>query len=296
MLELKSRAAWVIATTDDWLFFDVHLSILAGIATLTALYTLCLTRWRTRLAGDEPIDGKKARLFYASMVLLWLTLDGPLHHLADELLFSAHMVQHLVLQLVWAPLFLLSLPPWMIRPLVARATARRLAVRLTRPVAAFFIFQGATWGWHWPALYNLALEVHPWHIVEHLLFMTAACIFWWPLVGNLSEVPRPRFGAQMVYVFLNMLAMKALGMAISLQDTVIYTWYERMPRVWGLSALDDQQIGGLMMWLPGGILLWVGAGWVFFQWARRGTPQRGSTGNAELDRRRAQKVTQRCQT
>ncbi len=290
VLELKSRASLVFATTDDWLFFDVHPSILAGIALLTALYTLGITRWRTRFGLAEAIDRGKARRFYGSMVLLWLTLDGPLHHLADELLFSAHMVQHLVLQLVWAPIFLTSLPDWLLRPLVARPSVRRLALRITRPVPAFFIFQGATWLWHWPGLYNLALETHSWHIVEHLFFMTAACIFWWPLVGNLAEVPRPRFGAQIVYVFLNMIAMKGLGIAISLQDSVIYTWYERVPRVWGMSALDDQQIGGLMMWLPGGILLWVGAGWVFFQWAARGTPRRGLTGVAAIDARRAAAV------
>ncbi len=287
VLELKSRATRVFATTDDWLFWDFHPSILIGIAILIVLYVLGVTHWRVRYKLSETRDIRREKLFAFSMVLLWFTLDGPLHHLSDELLFSAHMVQHLVLQLVWAPLLLLSLPDWLIRPLVRTRRARRLARRVSHPVTAFFLFQGGTWLWHWPPLYNLALEAHEWHIVEHLVFMVVACIFWWPLVGNLREVRRPSWGVQVVYVFLNMLAMKALGMAISLQDGVLYTWYENVPRLWGLSALDDQQIGGLIMWLPGGLLLWAGVGWVFWQWARRGTPKRGMTGIPSVDRERA---------
>ena len=284
--ELKSRASRVLATTDDWLFWDFHPSILVGIAIVALLYTLGTTTWRVRYGLSEQPDRRRTRLFWATMVLLWFTLDGPLHHLSDELLFSAHMVQHLVLQLVWAPLFMLALPAWLLRPLVRNPTVRRLAVRATRPVTAFFIFQGATWLWHWPPLYDLALEAHSWHIIEHLFFMSAACVFWWPMIGNVPEVPRPTWGVQIVYVFLNMLAMKALGMAISLQDDVLYTWYETVPRLWGMSALDDQQMGGLIMWLPGGLLLWAGVGWVFWQWANRGTPARGLTGIPALDRKR----------
>jgi cytochrome c oxidase assembly factor CtaG len=197
------------------------------------------------------------------------------------------MVQHLALQLVWAPLFLIGLQPWMAPRLLPEGPARALARRLTRPLPAFLLYNGMIWLWHLPALYNLALISHNWHIVEHLLFMGTAVIFWWPLVSASPELPRPAFGSQMVYVFANMVAMKALGMAISLQDEVIYTYYLEVPRVWGLTPLADQKIGGLLMWLPGGLLLWGGLGYVFAQWARRGTPLRGQTGVAAIDRRRA---------
>ena len=98
-------------------------------------------------------------------VLLWFMLDGPLHHLADELLFSAHMVQHLALQLVWAPMFVFGLQPFIVRRLLPVGPLRRLAHQITRPTSAFFIYNGMILLWHLPALYNLALFSHEWHIV-----------------------------------------------------------------------------------------------------------------------------------
>lgn len=286
-LPTKNAQAYTVATSALWLTWDLHPSIVIGILAITALYTFMLTRGKRALGVVEPFERGRAIAFYGCMVLLWFTLDGPLHHLSDQLLFTAHMVQHLVLQLVWAALFVWSVPGWMLSPLLKRAPVRKLAYRITRPVAAFFIYNGVTWFWHWPQMYDLALRVHEWHIVEHLMFMVTACIFWWPLIGSAKEVPRPAYGQQIFYVFFNMLAMKVLGIAISLQDDVIYTFYLSVPRVWGLTALGDQQIGGLLMWLPGGLLLWGGLGYVFIQIARKGTPARGTSGIPALDRKRA---------
>lgn len=282
--QLRSRAQYLVATSEDWLFWDWHPTIVFGILAMTALYTLTITRWRNALAGTEALSKYRVQAFYLSMVIEWLLLDGPMHHLSDELLFSAHMFQHLGLQLAWAPLFLWSWHPWQLRPLVRNKWVRKVAYRLTRPVTAFFVYNGMTVFWHIPPMYNLALEVHGYHIAEHLLFMSTACIFWWPLIGCLKEVPRPGYGQQIFYVFANMFAMKILGIGISLQDDVIYTYYLTVPRVWGLTAIADQQVGGLLMWLPGGLLLWGGLGYVFVQLAQRGTPKRGSSGIAEVDK------------
>ncbi|MEY3013655.1 MAG: hypothetical protein RIT45_2390 [Pseudomonadota bacterium] len=285
--QLKQRADYWVATRSDWLFWDFHPSILVGIIVLTVLYTLGIRRWNVENGAEIPIDPRRARWYYASMVLLWFSLDGPLHHLADELLFSAHMVQHLLLQLVWAPMFVFGLQPFMVRRLLPEGPLRRLFYKVTRPVPAFLIYNGMIWLWHLPALYNLALFEHEWHIVEHLAFMATAVVFWWPLLSPAPEVPRPAFSSQLVYVFANMVAMKSLGIIISLQEDVLYTFYLKVPRVFGLTPLADQQIGGLMMWLPGGLLLWGGLGYVFAQWALRGTPKRGTTGIAAIDARRA---------
>ena len=284
---LRRRADYFVATSDDWLFWDFHPSIVIGILAMTALYTLGITRWRKRYGWADEIDKGRAALFYSSMVLLWFTLDGPLHHLSDELLFSAHMIQHLVLQLVWAGMFVLSMPGWLLRPLVKNPRVRRLAVWLTRPTQAFILYNAVTWVWHFPAMYNLALEAHEFHIMEHLLFMSTAVIFYWPLLSPLEEVPRPTHGPLLLYVFANMAAMKSLGVFISMQNEVIYTYYLKAPRVWGLTAISDQQIGGMLMWLPGGLILWGGLGYVFFQWAMKGTPARGTTDIAHIDAARA---------
>ena len=289
---LRRRADYFVATSEDWLFWDFHPSIVIGILVMTVLYTLGITRWRVKYGWSDTIDRGRAALFYSSMVLLWFTLDGPLHHLSDELLFSAHMVQHLVLQLIWAGMFLMSMPPWLLRPLIKHPTMRKVAAWLTRPVHAFFLYNGVTWLWHFPPMYNLALEAHEFHITEHLLFMSTAVIFYWPLLSPLKELPRPSHGTQLMYVFANMAAMKSLGVFISMQNEVIYTYYLKAPRVWGLTAISDQQIGGMLMWLPGGLLLWGGLGYVFFQWAVSGTPARGTSGIARIDKRRQARATE----
>ncbi len=281
---LREHAKTLVATSADWLFWDWHPSIVIGIAVLALLYGLAITRWRR---PEDTVEPLRVRFFYGSLVLAWFVLDGPLHHLADELLFAAHMIQHLTLQLVWAPFFLYGLQPWMLGRPMRALRLTRLAYIVTRPIAAFLLYNGTIWIWHLPYLYNLALFEHEWHIVEHLFFMVTAVIYWWPTLGSLPELPKPTFGAQMMYVFANMVAMKALGMIISLQGEVIYTFYLQVPRVFGLTPLGDQQLGGMLMWLPGGLVLWGGLGYVFLQWARRGTPPRGQTGIASIDRRRA---------
>lgn len=290
----RGRSAEMVASTGDWFYFDYHLSIIVGIIAVTVVYTLGITVWRKKYKLSDTVDRRKAAMFYGSMVLLWLTIDGPLHHLSDELLFSAHMVQHLTLQLIWSPLFLLSWPDWLIRPAASVPLVNRVARFVTRPLIAWVLIAGMLLFWHLPRFYNLALTIHELHILQHLLFMTTALIFWWPILGNLDDlVPRPTPDGQLVYLLLSMLPMKALGAFISLQETAVYTFYADAPRVWGLTPLGDQRAGGLLMWVPAGLVLWVGLGYVFVRWVKHVNPKPGSTGNARLDAQLAQTETRR---
>lgn len=265
-------------TMDQWLVWDFHESIVIGILCLMTLYGLGLTVWRTKHAITAPIKRWQTGLFYANMVMLWFTLDGPLHHLSDELLFSAHMVQHLILQLIWAPLLVISVPGWMLAPLVPEGSLlQRVGRWVSRPVVAFIIFNGTLLFWHVPSAYNLALVSHPWHIAEHILFMVTAVIMWWPIYGRLDTVPRPTHGKQMLYLFGHMAVMKAMGMVITMTNSVIYEFYTTQPRVFGLTPLGDQRVGGLIMWLPAGFSLWVALAYVFTQWRRVANPDTTST-------------------
>ena len=286
--QLRDRAGLAINQAGTWLVWDFHPSILLGICTAIALYLLAITRWRERLGGPGtplPSLGRRA-LFFATMALQYLTLDGPLHHLADDLLFSAHMLQHLILQLVWAPLLVLSLPEWLWRTLLRPAPIGSLARWATRPKVAFLLFNGVVFSWHLPAAYNLALSTHGFHILQHLMFMSTAVLSWWVVLGPLPEL-RASFAHRAVYILLSMVTMKVLGILISLSDHVLYTYYLAQPRAWGIDAMSDQELGGLLMWLPGGIVLWGGLGRLFWMWVRSGTPDKGLTGVASIDAARA---------
>ena len=253
--------------------FSVHASTAIGIAALGALYL-----WRARRvpldgvggpAVDAPSHAQRLA-FFSGLAILFLSLNGPLHDLSDEYLFSAHMVQHLMLQLVVAPLALLGIPGWMLRPALRVPTVRSLAHRVTRVAAAFALFNVTMAAWHLPPLYNLALAHHPVHILQHVTFLVASVIMWWPLVGSLAELPRPSYPAQILYCFLLTIPMSIVAVYITYSDRVLYPLYAIAPRVFGISPLEDQRLGGLIMWVPGGLYFLGVLSVVFFKWSQRG--------------------------
>lgn len=201
---------------------------------------------------------------------MFFALNGPLHDLSDDFLFSAHMVQHLVLIFVVPPLLIAGTPGWMLRPALSYRWVRALARRLTRPIVCFATFNVVFAAWHLPPLFNLAMAVHPIHIGEHLMFMVTATLLWWPLLSPLPELPRLSYPGQMLYAFLNTLPMSIVAVYISLADHILYPAYAAAPRILALSALEDQQLGGLIMWVPGGLFFGVVMTVIFFKWAAAG--------------------------
>ena len=244
--------------------FSVHWSTVIGIGGLASLYW-----WRARVEQQRATPGQLVA-FSGGLLAMFFALNGPLHDLADYDLFSAHMIQHLVLIFVVAPLLVAGTPGWMLRPALRLKGVGPVARWLTRPKQAFVIFNLMMVGWHIPYFYNLAMAVHPVHIVEHLMFLAAAVVMWWPFMSPLPELPRLAYPGQMLYCFLLSIPMSIVAIYIAMADHVLYPAYQAAPRVWGLSPLEDQQLGGLIMWIPGGIVFYVVMTIVFFKWAQRG--------------------------
>lgn len=280
---IQGRVTPNLTEVGNWFVWEVHPSIGIGTVVLALAYRWATTRWRLQRDRAEPVASREQqRLYYGGLVVMYLSLDGPLHHLADELLFSAHMLQHMVLQLVWAPMLVLGVPPWLWRALAALPGAGPFSRQVTRPWTGLLIFQAALWGWHLPWMYNLALQVHAWHIVEHLCFMVSAVIFWFIVLAPLPELCRS-LPKRMAFIFLNMTAMKTLGLMLTMSSGLIYVFYATAPRALGLDVMSDQQVGGMIMWMPGGGLMWFGVARLFWLWVNRGTPARGLTGIAAID-------------
>lgn len=254
--------------------FSVHPSTAIGLAALGAAY-----EWRARQGAREarllgaPVNELPAArrlLFHGALLVLFLTLNGPVHDLSDEYLFSAHMVQHLILELLVPPMLLAGTPGWMLRPLLRVRGVGALARWITRPVIAFAVFNVVLAAWHLPPLYNLALAVHAVHILQHLMFLAASVLMWWPLMGSLPELPRLSYPGQMLYCFLMTLPMSVVAVYITMADRVLYPLYAIAPRVLGISPLEDQRYGGLIMWVPGGLFFYGVMTVVFVLWTRRG--------------------------
>jgi putative membrane protein len=249
--------------------FSVHPSTAIGIAALAALYL-----WRMRQGAPSRATGSPSaaqRLaFFSGLALLFLSLNGPIHDLSDVYLFSAHMVQHLLLQLIVVPLLLLGTPGWMLRPLLRVGAIRAVATRVTRPAWCFVLFNLVMAAWHLPPLYNTALAYHGVHIAQHLTFLVASTLMWWPILGTLPELPRLSYPAQLLYCFLLTIPMSIVSVYITYADRVLYPAYSFAPRILGMSPLEDQRLGGLIMWVPGGIFFMLVMSVVFFRWTTRG--------------------------
>jgi putative membrane protein len=269
-----------------WQRWDLHPSVVIGLVLLGGLYVY----W-----GGLRAPRRRVAAFAAALVVLGLALNGPLHNLSDAYLFSAHMLQHLVLTLVFPPLLLYGTPNWVVRPLLRPGWVRGLARWATRPLVAGAVFSVPITLWHFPQFYEAALEHHPLHIVQHLVFLATAVIMWWPVLSPVPELPRAGYPTQLLYLFVLGLPMSLAGALITLADSVLYPFYSTAPRVLGLTPLADQQLGGLLMWVVGTIYLWVVASVVWFRWSAReesgdvdGAVPLEAYGNAETGTRNAE--------
>jgi putative membrane protein len=160
-------------------------------------------------------------------------------------------------------------PAWVVRRVLAPRWVTALARVLTRPVIAAALFTAPIVLWHVPVLYEAALRHHNVHIAQHLVFLATAVLMWWPILSPVPELPRLPYPGQMLYLFLLGIPMSITGALITLSDSVLYPFYAAAPRVWALPALADQQIGGLLMWVPGGLVLWGAMTLVWFRWSAR---------------------------
>ena len=242
-----------------------HPDVIAGVALLAGLYV--------GLARRAPVPPSRAArtAFAGALAVLLLALNGPVHDLSEAPVFSAHMVQHLLLTLVMPPLLLLGLPASLLDTVLAALMRRRplgaVVGWVTRPVPALSFFAIALVVWHLPGPYSAALGHHPLHIVQHLTFMATATLAWWPVLARSRLAPPLPYGAQLLYLFAFGLPMTIVAAMITGADALLYPLSNAAPRLAVPDALADQRLGGLIMWVPAGLIPLAAFTAVFFRWA-----------------------------
>jgi cytochrome c oxidase assembly factor CtaG len=222
-------------------------AVLAPIALLVLVYA---RRFRAARAeqGGRGAGWAQALAFAAGVLALLAAVASPIDALGEDYLFSAHMVQHMLLGDIAPVLLLLALSRVIMRPATRRLNRveRRLG-RLASPWTGLALWLVLMYAWHVPALYDAALENPFVHLLEHVSFFTAGVCIWWPLVAPVP-LRRPLKGLQTVaYVGCAKFGLAALGLYLTWSSTVLYPYYERVPRIWGLSAIEDQNVGGAIM-------------------------------------------------
>jgi putative membrane protein len=229
--------------------------------------------WRASRRGRGVRDWEVA-CFATGWLVLTLALVSPLHPLG-EVLFSAHMVQHELMMVVAAPLLVLGRPlvpfVWAVPQswrksagdLTRRPWLRRCWATVTRPSMAWALHAAAIWAWHAPALYDATLDNAFIHTLQHVSFLFTALLFWWSVLRG-ARVSR---GVAVASVFTTMLHTSALGVILAFTNSMWYPAYAATTAVWGMTPIEDQQLGGLVMWIPGGVsyliaTLFLVAGWM----------------------------------
>jgi cytochrome c oxidase assembly factor CtaG len=254
---------------DFWLTqWNWEPSILIGTVLVTGLYLYAIGPLRKRYFPEEPVKTGQTVSFLLGIFFMFLSLVSPLDELGDSYLFSAHMVQHLVLTMIGPPLFVIGTPGWFIKPLVRNKIAFRIAKALTYPAVAFVLYNVDFWLWHAPPLYNATLENQNIHILEHLTFIVFGILYWWPMFSQSKDLPRLSIGGQVLYLFLSGMPSVLLGAGLTFSPP-LYAPYIAAPRVWGISAATDQQLGGLIMWVPVSISYIVVMSVLFIRWMQQ---------------------------
>lgn len=238
------------------------------VAGVLGAYFGAIKVWGPRLAPPfEPAATRGQRTsFLLGTMAIWFASDWPVHDLGEGYLYSVHMIQHLILTLVAPPLLLMGTPAWMLRALLHPRALMELVRRLARPVPALVIFNAVIVLTHWPWMVDFILRNHPFHFVSHAALFCAASLMWTPVVSPLLELPRLSYPGRMFYLFLQSIVPTVPASFLTFADSTLYKFYDTVPRLWGIAALSDQRVAGLIMKIAGGFILWGVIAVLFFKW------------------------------
>ena len=279
------------------LAWSLEAHVLLPLLALALLYL-----WAARIVSvahpANPWPRWRRWAWFAGVLLLFVALASPIATY-DTTLFSVHMVQHLLLTLIAAPLLALGAPITLLLRVSSSAARRRwllpiLHSRVLRvlsfPVVTWVVFAAVMWASHFSALFDLALDNEVAHVFEHGLYLGAGLLFWWPVVGADPSPWRLPHPARIAYLFLGMPQSSFLGLAIFSAPGVLYPHYATLIRSWGPTPLYDQQWAGGIMWAGGDLLFLIAMILALWVWLRA-EEREGRLADARLDRAAALAAT-----
>lgn len=251
--------ALAVAADTSWTF-DPGPLVLIGL--LTWAYA---RRWFAlrEEPGARTAGVGRLAAFLAAMVVLAIALVSPVDRLGEQV-FAMHMVQHLLILDVVPVLIMVSLTKALLRPVTRRvAVVERRAGILAHPAFAVVVYVATMGLWHVPAMYDLALRHSLVHVAEHVMFLNAGLLYWWHLLSPIrSRISVGPFGP-VVYMLVTKLLVSFIGIAITFAPDALYDFYALGPRVWGLSATDDQSVAGATMAVEQSVVMGVALAYLF---------------------------------
>jgi putative membrane protein len=259
-----------------WLDWHVHADVVLLCATLIGAYFYAINVLRPRISDAGRVRNTHIVLYLLGVLTIYVATGTPIHDLSEQYLLSMHMVQHLLLTLVAPPLIIAGIPSWLWRAMLSGRAVLPVARVLLHPLVAFGVFNFLIVITHLPFVVDYALQEHWFHFLVHAALVAAALMMWWPVVGGTPELPRLTYPYQMAYLIAQSLLPAVIASFITFSQTAVYDFYEAAPRIWHISAVEDQQMAGGIMKTTGTLILWSFVTVAFFRWfAREEAESRG---------------------
>lgn len=248
--------------------WEPHPDVWLLVGLIACGYAIALVRLGPRLAPrGTPIATRFQKFcFGAGVLALLVASDYPIHDVAERYLFSVHMVQHTVYSMIAAPLLLMGTPAWLARWLLTPRWLMRSVRYMSRLIPATILFNVVVIITHTPIVVDASLRHGLLHFAIHVLIFGSSLIVWMPLLSPLPEVPRLTPLARMVFLFLQSIVPTVPASFLTFGSHPLYKFYETVPRLWGISALDDMRVAGLIMKIGVGFSLWIVISIIFFRW------------------------------
>jgi putative membrane protein len=250
-----------------YLGWQVDPVLLGSLITASVLYSLAVGPLRNKLAPGKPFHKTRAFLFFLGIFIIYAAEGSPLHDLSERYSFSAHMVQHLILNYAVAPLLIWGCPTWLLRVMLLNKVMKPVAKTLSNAILASLVFNVGISLWHIPGIYEAGLQNSSIHHFQHIIFLTLSVISWWPVMSRLEELPPLGYGLQILYLFITstVLQIPLFGI-LTFAGQAFYPTYIDAPRVFFDNAADDQAMAGVIMKVLGLIIYTIPLIVIFYKW------------------------------
>ncbi len=246
-----------------------HWDAWAVVAILVFGYWYAETRLRPVMAPEAQKATRSQWAFWlAGVVVIWLVSDWPIHELAEETLFTAHMFEHLLIGYVVPPLLFTGMPRWMADATLGNRYVAAILRPLARPVVAFFVFNATIVFVHWPEAVGWQNSNDLVHLGIHAFLFITGMLLWLPVFSPTQAIPRLRRPMQMLYLFLNTIIPTVPASFITFSREPLYPMYGDAALEWGLTPVADQTIAGIIMKIGGGLYLLGIIAYIWFRWTK----------------------------
>lgn len=253
-----------------WPETHLHLDVLGTVLALGLGYFYAERRLRRLIApAARPASPGQWVMWYLGLLTMFIVSSWPLHDIGETALFSVHMVEHMVIVYVSAPLLLLGLPRWMADATIGHPRVARYLRPLVHPVPAFTVLTVALIAIHWPVAVETMITSEPAHFIIHLVLFLGALLAWMPVRSPTPALPRIGTPMQMMYLFFHSLLPTIPASFLTFSSAPIYPIYGDASLAWGIDPVTDQTVAGLIMKLGGGVLLWAAIAIIWFRWVSR---------------------------